>query len=152
MSRQLKNKVRGFVLLLVFSMNTLAGFACSAGMNMGYNKTHHQHENLSPAVDVSHHHNHHQNPTAQMENGKESNNDHKDCCGDISKWNLADKSIVSNITLQAPVFLVAFLPHFLFPDEFSDSFINNSISHSLRRSWRSPDHSDLRIVIQSFQI
>ncbi|HEY5631199.1 MAG TPA: hypothetical protein VIR31_03660, partial [Nitrososphaeraceae archaeon] len=43
MTRQVKNKIRALALLTVFSLNTVAGFACSVGVDMGYNAHHHEH-------------------------------------------------------------------------------------------------------------
>ena len=149
MSRQLKNRIRAFVLLLVFSMNTLAGFACSVGMNMIYNEGHHQHGSSKVKEHTSHQHNHHQSQTSEKSGGK---TDGKDCCGDITKLNLADKSIVSNASIQAPIFLLAFVSQFLLPEENTTSLLDNTTSNILRRSWNLHDHTDLRIVIQSFQI
>ena len=152
MSRQTKNRIRGFILLLVFSMNTLAGFACSVGMNMGYNKDHHQHSKEVVKASTEHEHNHHDQEPQKSESEKGHNESGKDCCGDITKLNLADKSVVSSISLQAPVFLVAFVSHFIVSEIDTPSLLENTTSNSLRRSWNLHDHTDLRIVIQSFRI
>lgn len=151
MSRQLKNRIRGLILLLVFSINTLAGFACSVGINMRYNKDHHQHGAEQVKAHTSHHHNHHGTPEKNTEQ-KGNKSDSKDCCGDVSKLNLADKSIVSSTSLQVPIFLIAFVSQFVLPELKASSLLDNTFSYSLRRSWSLHDHTDLRIVIQSFQI
>jgi hypothetical protein len=152
MSRQLKYSIKGFILLLVFSINTLAGFACSIGMNMGYNAGHHQHSKEPVKASTEHHHNHHDEEPQKSESKKEHHGGGEDCCGDITKLNLADRSVASNISLQAPIFLVAFVSQFLLPEAATPSLLNNTTSYSLRRSWRLIDDTDLRIVIQSFQI
>lgn len=153
MSRQLKNRIKGFILLLVFSMNTLAGFACSTGMDIGYNKGHHQHVSEQIDVQMEHHHDHHsKTPEKNQKETGSKQDDSKDCCGDITKLNLADKSITSNASIQAQAFLIAFVSQFILPEFYAPSFPDNTTSYALRRSWDLNDHTDLRIVIQSFQI
>ena len=152
MSSQLKYRIKGFILLLVFSMNTLAGFACSIGMNMGYNENHHQHSKEPVKASTEHHHNHHDQEPQESGSKKEHHKGGEDCCGDITKLNLADKSVVSSISLQAPIFFIAFVSQFLLPEVVTPSLLDNTTSYSLRRSWNLHDHTDLRIVIQSFQI
>lgn len=137
---------------MVFSMNTLAGFGCSIGMNMGYNNSHHQHDAEQVKTSTEHHHDHHNKAPEQKENESNNKGDHEDCCGDVTKLNLADKSIASNSTIQAPVFLIAFVSQFLLAEINAPSLLDNTTSYSLRRSWSLHDHTDLRIVIQSFQI
>jgi hypothetical protein len=152
MSRQSKYRIKGFILLLVFSINTLAGFACSIGMNMGYNEDHHQHSKEPVKASTEHHHNHHDEVPQKSEKKEQHHKGGEDCCGDITKLNLADKSVVSSISLQAPIFLIAFVSQFLLPEVATPSLLDNTTSYSLRRSWGFHDHTDLRIVIQSFQI
>ena len=138
---------------MVFSINTLAGFGCSIGMNMGYNKGHHQHGAEQAKKSTEHdHHNHHNEAPKQTNNESSPKGDHEDCCGDVTKLNLADKSVVSSVTFQAPIFLIAFTSHFLLPEQNAASLLDNTTFFSLRRSWSLHDHTDLRIVIQSFQI
>lgn len=136
-------------------MNTLAGFACSIGMNMGYNEGHHQHSKEPVKASTEHHHDHHdhhdQEPQ-ESESKKEHHEGGEDCCGDITKLNLADKSVVSSISLHTPIFFIAFVSQFIIAEVSSASLLNNTTSYSLRRSWNLHDHTDLRIVIQSFQI
>jgi hypothetical protein len=152
MTSQLKNRIRGFILLMVFSMNTLAGFGCSIGMNMGYNEAHHQHGAEPTKKSAEQHHDHHNKAPEESESDKGDHGNSKDCCGDITKLNLADKSVVSSASLQVPVFLIAFASYFLLPEQNAPSLLDYTTSYSLRRSWSLHDHTDLRIVIQSFQI
>ena len=152
MSRQFKNRIKCFILFLVFSINTLAGFACSIGMNMGYNESHHQPSKEPVEAFTEHHHNHHDEVPQKSENKGQHHKGGEDCCGDITKLNLVDKSVVSSISLQAPIFLIAFVSQFILPEVATPSLLDNTTSYSLRRSWNLHDHTDLRIVIQSFQI
>jgi hypothetical protein len=156
MTRQRKNKIRGLILLLVFSLNSVAGFACSIGVDMGYNKKHHQHDG-SNTVSKSHTHtekHQHEHSPASLSNDKiVSIPDSKaDCCTNgVTDFIKLDKSVANSTDLQPPVFLVAFISQFLLPAE-ELSLPDTSLYGSLRRSWLPTDDTDLRIVIQSFQI
>jgi hypothetical protein len=155
MSRQTKNKARGFFLLLVFSLNTVAGFACSLGVDMGYNKTHH-------AVEASHSHqkaashthsaqHSHKHSPAKPSTTISGTQDNDDCCAnDITDFIKLDKSIVASQLVQSPVYLMAFVSQFLLP--LTEEPLSAIFPHWLPRSWSLADDTDLRIVIQSFQI
>jgi hypothetical protein len=159
MSRQQKNRIRAFVLLLVFSLNTVVGFACSIGVDMGYNTKHHEHQDAKPhshskphSLDAAHQHKHkhsHKASGARISNIKNAD----DCCAnDVTNFIKLDKSVVSNnLILQQPIFLLAFTAAY-FAD--NDNNVETSIKgkfHYLRR-WRSSYDTDIRIAIQSFQI
>jgi len=156
MTRQKKNRIRGLILLTVFSLNTVVGFACSLGINMGYNKSHHQHEashsHKKPhSHKEGHHHEHSPVSTSNISVGSPASND--DCCANgVADFIKLDKSVTSATVLQAPVFLIAFASQFILPIDSGVSLIDTYIYGSLRRSWNSTDDTDLRIVIQSFQI
>ncbi|WP_216823539.1 hypothetical protein, partial [Niastella vici] len=50
-------QLKAIFLLVVFSLNTLVGFACAVGLNMGFNaKHHHDDDPVSLATATSHHH------------------------------------------------------------------------------------------------
>jgi hypothetical protein len=150
MSRQVKNRISSLFLLLVFSLNTLAGFACSIGVNMGYNKTHHQHSAKSK-TQKKHHHGHHTVPE-KKESKTDPASEHQDCCSNVTKLSLADKSVGNTLSFEAPVFFIAFVSRFLLQEESALSLLDNTTATLLRRSWNLHDHTNLRIVMQSFQI
>lgn len=156
MTRQNKNKIKGLILLLVFSLNTLAGFACSIGVDMGYNKSHHEHDAIHAAQKANkqsdgHLHEH----TSATEHHNQQSDNHgskEDCCTNgVKDFIQLDKSLANSNGLQLPVFLVAFVSGFFLPTQ-EPSLIDSSIYDAVRRSWRYSDDTDLRIVIQSFQI
>lgn len=143
MTPQQINKFKALFLLLVFSFNTIVGFACSIGVDMGYNARHHAHGK-------SHHKHHHHNDiksSAYYENAND------DCCShEVAKFTLLDKSVSeNNIALQAPVFLLAFASTFLLQIVPENEVAVNSKFQFVRRSCFLND-IDLRIAIQSFQI
>lgn len=154
MKRQQVKKIKALFLLLVFSLNTLAGFACSVGLDMGYNAHHHAQGKSSAhehgkAHHLQKHRHHHQQATAKFSVG--SSND--DCCSnDVAKFTLLDKSLVDNsLKLEIPVSFLAFSTAFLAQTEKEPSVAVNSRFQFVRRSCFLND-TDLRIAIQSFQI
>jgi|SRR5829696_7925653 len=160
MTRQQKNRIRALLLLMVFSLNTVAGFACSIGVDMGYNTNHHeqgeaksQSHSKPHSHDVAHQHKHkhsHDASAARINNVKNANDD---CCAnDVASFIKLDKSVVSNnLDLQQPVFLLAFTASY-FSGNIGNSEIYTKAKFPYQRRWRSPDDTDIRIAIQSFQI
>lgn len=155
MSSRIKYKIIAAFLLLVFSFNSVVGFACSVGVDMGYNSSHHKHDDeakphshakLHPQghSHASQHHSH----AYQGINIKETNDD---CCANgVTKFSQLDKSIVSaSSSLEVPALHSTFL--------FSTSIQPTKeivVNHNLRFVRRSCflNDTDIRIAIQSFQI
>ncbi|MGH2552629.1 MAG: hypothetical protein ACRDEB_02865 [Chitinophagaceae bacterium] len=109
------------VLLAVFSLNTVLGFACSIGLGLVYNKNHHREKATEPGMHDhhshpgnSHHHesekatsHHHTDGTTrdhhnENKNAKDSNKDlpkDDDCCtSEVFKFNSLDKNITNQKT------------------------------------------------------
>ena len=149
MSNNLKNKIRASFLLAVFSLNIAAGFACSVGIDLGYNKHHHEdHDKIS-----GHHHqkqDHHQ----EMKTGCHVSGATDDCCsGDVVKFALLDKSAVTNVVhqLQAPFLILTFSAVHNFPIIKEPVLRVNSDFQFVRRSCFLND-TDPQIAIRRFQI
>lgn len=135
-------------LLVVFSLNTLAGFACSVGVDMGYNRHHHQHgEKHVHKHGLGNKHHHHS--TAKL-NGASSKDD---CCSnDVTRFTLLDKSIAqNNLHLESPVFLLAFTATFFSPAINKSGLTVNSTFQFVRRSSFLND-TDIQTAIRRFQI
>jgi len=139
------------LLLLVFSLNTLIGFACSIGIDMSFNTAHHHDAELTD--NDSHHHDdnagHHHDEADTDHHSKDANDN---CCKDkVVKLAQLDKSIPQsqNNTIQ-PVFFTAFAASFF---DIDISFASKAIP-SVKYFVRShhPPIQDIRIAIQSFQI
>jgi hypothetical protein len=107
-------KLKAAFLLTVFALNTVVAFACSLGLNMGYNENHHNAEKVQPiAAAHSHSHapgtkpHHHDAPAAHSPEGtakhthtsvgshshdnataslhhEQSNSEQDDCCTDTA--------------------------------------------------------------------
>ena len=156
------NIIRALFLLIVFSLNTIVGFACSIGVDMVYNSSHHQHSfHASEKVNSYKSEPRHSfanchDPgyqTKQTSESGTSNNTQDDCCAnDVTKFIQLDKSVVkTNLGLPVPAFFVALTSIFIQPSLNEDNLANSSLLLLARRSC-SIYHTDIRIAIQSFQI
>lgn len=147
MKRQLKNKIRALVLLTVFSLNMLAGFACSIGVDMGYNRHHHdqgEKHNHKHGMDISNSHS-----VVKLDDA----NSKDDCCSnDVTKFTLLDKSIAQDyIHLESPVFFLVFTAIFFPPTINEIGLAVNSRFQFVRRSSFLND-TDIQTAIRRFQI
>ena len=170
-------KLKAAFLLTVFALNTVVAFACSMGLNMGYNKHHHSTEKVQPVASAHshshepgtkpHHHttpathshdgnakhshdrNHsHGNDAASHQNEKSSSND--DCCTDTAiKIQTEHKKLQQSqsFDIKAPVF-VAFLSAFLGLD-LAPERATTATKFLVPQYYPPPD---IRIAIQSFLI
>jgi hypothetical protein len=167
--RKMNIKIRAFFLLGAFSLNTLAGFACSVGLDLYYNSNHHKNglntHDKSQTHESRHKHSHtsshkhnktsshkHSHTTSDLHKEDERGKSQDDCCTDeVTKFAQLDKSVTNLFQLQIPVFIK------LFPDLYSltlqpmQSISVNSNFQFVRRSCSIYD-TDIRIAIQSFQI
>jgi hypothetical protein len=164
MKKNISIQFKAALLLAVFGLNTVVGFACAIGIDMGFNSKHHHQEESTEAVVHIHsdgkkhlHYEkkdaHQHNKTHQHDQDKTHHNpkDGKDnCCNDlVLKFGQTDKSVPHSLNIVHPPFLVAFfnvfynvtLPYF---DVVKDikQFVRNY----------HPPIADIRIAIQSFQI
>nr|MBC7611840.1 hypothetical protein [Pseudopedobacter sp.] len=140
MKNKIAIQIKTSLLLLVFLLNTMVVSACSLGMDMKFNSTHHQ-EKIS--ISISHHH----------ESKAKHHEDEKDnCCKDEAvKFAKFDKlnPQASHLEINPifhPVLLNNFSNHTIL-ENGSDIFINKFFV--LRHH---PPIRDIRIAIQSFQI
>ena len=149
--RELRNRIKALFLIIVFSTNTIAGFACSIGIDMGYNSHHHSHEKAHHYVANKNHskhkHNHTQPNSAQFKTGASD-----DCCSnDVAKFALLDKSVVdNNFHLQTPIFLFAFSTIYLH-QTITYGLAENPAFQFVRRSSFLND-TDIQTAIRRFQI
>ncbi len=160
-------------------MNTLVGFACAVGIDMGFNSTHHHEEATEATVHIHadgarHHHDekaaktslhvhadgkkhiHHNEATKHHD---EADNDHHkskdgkdDCCNDkVTQFAQLDKALSPSLSFVInPVFVTAFISSFSNIDVFFFSQASPDIKYFVR-SYH-PPIPDIRIAIQSFQI
>ena len=155
--------IRALFLLAVFSLNTVVGFACSIGIDMGYNSSHHEHgsshsEKKPHSHKSGHKHSHgtghnHSDQHKHTEASGTAKNTQDDCCAnDVTKFIQLDKSVVkTNLALIVPTFFVTLTSIFIQPSLNENNLANSSGLLSVRRSCSIYD-TDIRIAIQSFQI
>lgn len=151
-------KFKAAILLTVFALNTIVAFACSLGLEMGFNQKNHHDENEEQVSSKhSDHHSksileehHEHNAGIAHHDEKKGTTDNNGCCNDQAiKIQQVDKSLRqgADTVIKAPVF-VAFLSAFLGLEiESSNLYI---LHKSIVPQYYPPP--DIRIAIQSFQI
>ena len=144
-------KINALSLLIIFSLNMLIGFACSLGVDMGYNTDHHQVASGKATDNI---------PSCHMDNSDSGASKQqselpgtKDCCsGGVIEFLKMDKnaSSLSAVDVTTPVLLLAH--RFSYQLELLQYFENTSLrSHQLMRSDH-PPQKDVRTAIHSFLI
>jgi len=163
MSYRRKYKIIATFLLTVFSLNTVVGFACSVGLDVGFNSKHHHDEAVTGPVvhihkdgkkhvhsekknghDHSKSHHHDQTNNDKSKDGKDN------CCNDkVLQFEQLDKSVPQSLNVIHPIFLIAFFDAF-----YSVPLPSFDIVKNIKQFVRSyhPPISNIRIAIQSFQI
>jgi hypothetical protein len=146
-------QLKAVFLLLVFSLNTIVGFACAVGLNMGLNKKHHHHHETVSRSTVSHqhekgtaHHHHHHEAQAKSKTTEEHN-----CCTDnATQLSGSDKLLTQTINsgIETPVTMVAL--HFLYSSHLS-SFTQDTKRILVVRPYILSARG-IRVSIQCFQI
>ncbi len=145
-------QIKAAFLLMVFSLNVIIGFACAMGLDMGFNATHHHEEAIKISVHVhadGKKHIHH----GKTDNDHDKSKDGKDnCCNDkVTKFSQLDKSVPQSLnSIINPVFFTAFVSSFYHIDVLHSSNVTTNIKPFVRSTPLTI--SDIRIVIQSFQI
>ena len=146
------------VLMIVFSLNTLIGFACAIGIDMGFNTEHHHAEKSTEAPDHTHNYGNKHVPHQEVKGHEDADNDHHqkegsdNCCNHkVVQFNEIDKCASHSLTgTISPVFSAIFLASFFYMNIVYTSYIDSGINYFVR-SYH-PPIPDIRIAIQSFQI
>ncbi len=145
-------QLKAAFLLTVFALNTLVGFACAVGLDMGFNSSHHHDEE---ATEVHVHadgtkHQHHAKAATHHHDSKDASKK-DDCCNEkVVKISQEDKALPQAHTIINPVFFSAFVASYYNIDIFYPSQVTASTRYFVR-SYH-PPISDIRIAIRSFQI
>ena len=141
-------------LLLVFALNTAIGFACSVGIELGLNLTHH-HDEETTRVSLHVHadgkkHQHH-DKAVKHHNDSKTDSEKSGCCNDnVIKFQNLDKSLTQNtiVVITVPVF-AAILSSFFGVDIFKQVQVSEQ---KYIFDCFHPPPQDIRILIQRFQI
>lgn len=164
-------QLKSLFLLITFSMNTVIGFACSMGVDMGFNSKHHSHGNHKhheeSGSDADHHEHdgnnshshqheiishHHSESANDVNTPSFTSQDDENCCKDyVAGFNSLDKQLAKvsstqlKITYLSPFILSAFISE--------ANNIKGYVLH-LKIPPREIDYSppDIRVFIQSFLI
>ncbi len=154
MKRNISIQLKAALLLLVFSMNTIIGFACAVGIDMGFNTPHHDNQE---ATEIHEHadgvkHNHNQSAEKhQHEENKPQKKEKGGCCNDdVQKFQSLDKALNQNVktVIDVPVFAVI-ISTFLGIDILN---LAKAYPPKYKARYFYPPPPDIRIAIQSFQI
>jgi hypothetical protein len=164
MLKKRKYKIIASLLLTIFSLNTVVGFACSVGIDMGFNSKHHHVEDATEATVHIHSDGQKHIHNEKKENRNHSKSNHNDkaanhhnsgnkqdnCCNDeVTKFSQVDKTVPRSFDIIHPPFLIAF-----FDVNYNVDLPSPGIVKDIKQFVRSyhPPISNIRIAIQSFQI
>ena len=176
MKRNISIQLKASFLLIVFALNTIVGFACALGADMGFNSTDHhdddkekkvsihvhangkKHEHhskksnsVSTAIDAAIKKNHHHDETEKSHHNKKNRSGKDDCCNDkVIKITQTDKAVAHSNTLVHPVFFTAFISCYYKINVSYPSQVAISNKYFVRG--HHPPILDVRIAIQRFQI
>ncbi|SKB32110.1 HYC_CC_PP family protein [Daejeonella lutea] len=173
MKRNQSIKLKAIFLLIVFSLSTVVSFACATGIDMGYNKNHHNAgEGKSSPATARNKHSHssvvgHEHRSADMKNTHDHRADNShwesdhskrtestpdDCCRDeAAKFEKCDKLTQKAVNFNfQPDFIILFIKAFYNAEAFTRS-LHHPNSRYLTRNHH-PPIPDTRIAIQSFLI
>jgi hypothetical protein len=144
-------QLKAALLITVFGLNTVVGFACAMGLDMRFNSTHHHGEEATAVhVHADGKKHHHEKPAHHHDDNKQKE-EKGGCCNDSAiKFSQTDKSVLPSNTIINPVVFTAFIRSYYTIDIFFPSQITGSTKYFARNYH--PPIPDIRIAIQSFQI
>ena len=153
MKSKITIRIKAIFLLVVFSLNSIKGFACSIGLNLGYNQHHHA-EKPAPARAIAAS----ENPDhcGSVENDDATDDasspaSQRDCCKDeVHQFALLDKSVSPSIKIDAPTELASDVAAIYFLSVWNSQHV--ATIHYYVQSDHPPISRDIRIAMQSFQI
>ena len=155
MKKNISIQLKAALLLIVFGLNTVVGFACAMGVDMDFNTTHHHDEEATEEVHLhsngEKHEHHNKSANHQHEENNKESKEKDGCCNDsIIKLSQSEKSIPQPNIVISPVFFTAFTAAYYNIDILYPSQVTASVKYFVR-SYH-PPIPDIRIAIQSFQI
>ena len=177
MNKRNSIQIKAAFLLTIFALNTIVGFACNMGVEMGFNSKHHSDEETVPVIHIhadgkEHIHyekkkeshadsnKHEHEKPGKQDHGKKPHHDDsnsntkedskENCCKDqVLKFEQIDKAVAKVFSFQVPIFAVCF-----FNDFYKDALYASEVAPKIKYFVRSyhPPIADIRVAIQSFQI
>ncbi len=154
MKKNISIQIKAALLLIVFSINTVLGFACAMEIDMGFNTHHHDEEEVPQTIIHVHAQNnkeHHYDEIAKHHHDSKEDSEKGGCCNDgVMKFQSLDKSLSQNgnCTINVPLFVAMHSNYFGIqiskqPQVYYQKYIFDFFH---------PPSPDIRILIQSFQI
>lgn len=150
-------QLKAAFLTLVFLLNTIVGFACAVGTDMGFKREHHQEQKTVHSSEHTHKsneaHNHakHKHDESAADH-HESKSPKDDCCKeDVAKLTKADKLYQPGFDYSLLSLSFFILPSTVYRIGNLGTFPVNVPNAYFVRHCR-PPVPDVRIAIQSFQI
>ncbi len=148
-------QLKAAFLLIVFSLNTVIGFACVIGIDMGFNSHHHEDDEATAAAihvhagGKKHIHDNEADDRHHKAGNHKSGDDKDNCCHDkVTQFSQLDKAILQS-SADNPVFLTAFISFYNI-DILVASQITKNTKYFVRG--HHPPIPDILIAIQRFQI
>ena len=156
MQKSISIQLKATFLLIVFSMNTVIGFACAMGVDMGFNSKHHHDEDeevteTSGHVNSKEHFHHDHNEETKHHHDSKEDSEKGGCCNDgVIKIQNLEKNLNQNNTpvIYAHVFATILI------DFWNVNIFNcaKALPQQYKASVFHPPPPDILIAIQRFQI
>ena len=154
MKRNTSIQLKAALLLIIFSLNTVIGFACAMGVDMGFN-TSHDDDDDAIATTVRVHAGgtkHHHDTQANSHHHDQKEEAEKDgCCHDKAVYfQQSDKNLtkITSLAIHIPVF-IALLSRFPGSEIFKPLKVS---SQKYILQFFHPPPPDIGLLIRSFQI
>lgn len=149
---------------MIFSLNTIAGFACAVGVDMGFNTKHHHDKEATKAVvhihkdgkkhihhDKKESHSHYRSHHHEEANSSDNSRAEDNCCNNkVRNFEQVDKLVPSFLSIINPVFFSTFVSTYYQIQILPYTDIVKEIKPFVRS--HHPPIPDIRIAIQSLQI
>ena len=147
MKRNRSIRLKAAFLLLVFALNTVVGFACALGLDMGFNSQHEHHEATEIHISGA---KHEHDEAAEHHEEKNCCDKHQGgCCNDkVTKIALLDKTVPQSFHIST--LLYSPVPQNYLTDILC-TMAGITYSRSFLRSYH-PPIPDICIAIRSFRI
>lgn len=153
MEKSISIQLKAAFLIIVFSMNTVIGFACAMGVDMGFNSKHH-HEEDEESTEISVHVNgqqQHQDEESKHHHDSKKDSEKGGCCNDgVIKFQNLEKNLNQN-NIQV---IYAYVFATILSNFWSINIFNCAKAfpqHYKARVFHPPP-PDILIAIQCFQI
>ena len=152
MKKNISIQFKAFLLLIVLATNTIIGFACAVGIDMGFNTKHHDDGETTEApihVHAAGKIHNHANEANTHKIGYKKSTEKGGCCNDkVIEFQNVDKNLVAKTIVTTPA-IVAIITTFIWIDLFD--IAKSSLQKDLITRFYPPP-KDILISIRKFQV